>query len=47
MELLTFLGGIAVLTGIGMFLAWPREEELDSAEYRAESARGLRRRERV
>ncbi|RCW46271.1 hypothetical protein DFQ14_102574 [Halopolyspora algeriensis] len=34
MELAIFLAGVAVLTGLGMLLAWPRDTDPDSDENR-------------
>ncbi|MDR7300077.1 hypothetical protein [Haloactinomyces albus] len=34
MEMMIFLAGIAVLTGLGMVLAWPRQEDLGPDEPR-------------
>ncbi|MDR7303210.1 hypothetical protein [Haloactinomyces albus] len=44
MDLLIFLAGIAVLTGLGMLLAWPRHDDLDPGEHRREPARQSARR---
>ncbi|MDR7304240.1 hypothetical protein [Haloactinomyces albus] len=43
MEFVIFLAGIVVLTGLGMYLAWPRDADIDPDEYRAESTRASRR----